>query len=166
MDCLFSVDELELGIFIFPPQFCLIWLAPASLIWCDTPAVAVINLQPQTLIAKEFHLFRPWPGNTSHHSINNIEESDKDIRVIHGYSKSMCIQFFQTRALFRYFYSKEKKLRSAFTFLERGPWQWKTCNIVKIHQLHEVTHEVGLVVSMSDYISWGRWFDPWHFHKF
>ena len=25
---------------------------------------------------------------------------------------------------------------------------------------------VGLVVSMSDYWSWGRGFDPWHFHKF
>ena len=25
---------------------------------------------------------------------------------------------------------------------------------------------VGLVVSMSDYWSWGPGFDPWHFHKF
>ena len=25
---------------------------------------------------------------------------------------------------------------------------------------------VGLVVSMSDYWSWGRGFDPRHFHKF
>ena len=25
---------------------------------------------------------------------------------------------------------------------------------------------IGLVVSMSDYWSWGRGFDPRHFHKF
>ena len=29
-----------------------------------------------------------------------------------------------------------------------------------------VLYLVGLVVSMSDYWSWGHGFDPWHFHKF
>ena len=71
---------------------------------------------------------------------------------------------FQSKVFILYF-SYHKPIVSflsaiQMTMSQSKIYQSNLCTIIIIYCL------VGLVVSMSDYWSWGRGFDPRHFHKF